>query len=167
MVKSPAEYQRAYRERKAELAKQAGDPTDHIATRPFSDFVADEYPDCIAHYVAEESLACVGIEAPTFDTDTDDHWSPEWDIPNRGSVGRAERMVGAFLDAATELATAINRYKCQEIERAVSTLENKDLTSPAAKKQALAEMARLTRIRSHLEKKERWTFPRYTVTGDF
>lgn len=162
MAKTPAEYQRAYRARKAEQAKQLGDPTDQIAKRPFNEYL----PEDGNWSTAQESLGCVGVEAPTFDADTDDDWDEEWGVPYRASIGRAERMVGAFLDAATELAGIINRYKRREIEARIADLEAADLTDPAVRRQALADIARLTRMSDQLEKQVRWTLPQFTVTGE-
>ena len=72
MAKTAAEYQRAYRQRKAEQAKQAGDPTDAIVKTTFDRAFRDA-----GFSVADESLGSVGIEAPTFDADTDDQWQAE------------------------------------------------------------------------------------------
>ncbi|ESZ30593.1 hypothetical protein [Mesorhizobium sp. L2C084A000] len=162
MAKTAAEYQRAYRERKAELAKQAGDPTDKIAKQPFNEYLPSDrnWP------VIEEVLDYVGITPPAFDADDDEQWREEWGEPYRASIGRAERMVGAFLDAASGLADAINRYKRKEIERAIADLEAADMTAPAVKKKALAEIVRLNRMRDQLDKQVRWSLPQWKTTGE-
>lgn len=162
MAKTAAEYQRAYRERKAELAKQAGDPTDKISARPFSDYVTTDgnWP------VIEEVLDCVGVTPPAFDADVDEQWQEQWGEPYRASIGRAERMVGAFLDAASGLADAIARYKRREVDRAIADLEAADMTVPAVKKKALAEIVRLNRMRDQLDKQVRWSLPQWKTTGE-
>ncbi|ESY66309.1 MULTISPECIES: hypothetical protein [Mesorhizobium] len=162
MAKTAAEYQRAYRERKAELAKQAGDPTDKISKLPFSDYVTTDgnWP------VVEEVLDCVGVTPPAFDADDDKQWREEWGEPYRASIGRAERMVGAFLDAASGLADAIARYKRKEIDRVIADLEASDMNVPAAKKKALAEIVRLNRIRDQLDKQVRWSLSQWKTTGE-
>jgi hypothetical protein len=161
MAKTAAEYQRAYRERKAEQAKLAGDPTDVIKKTTFD--LAFQQAD---FSVADASLASVGIDAPTFDADTDDQWLAEWGIPYRGSIGRAERMVGAFLDAATELSTIINAYKRKEIADRIQEIETSDLSDPNTRKQALADIVRLQKMLEQLDKQVRWTFPQWKVTAD-
>ncbi|KAA3450277.1 hypothetical protein C7I87_11545 [Mesorhizobium sp. SARCC-RB16n] len=162
MVKTPAEYQRAYRQRKAELARLGGDPTDNLAKEPFNEFL----PHDGNWAVIEEVLDCVGVMPPTFDADTDDQWQEAWDEPYRGSIGRAERMVGAFLDAASGLADAIARFKRKEIDRAIAELESADMTNAATKKEALAEIVRLNRIRDQLDKQVRWSLPQWKTRGD-
>ncbi|MER8691906.1 hypothetical protein NKI77_18170 [Mesorhizobium opportunistum] len=162
MAKTAAEYQRAYRERKAELAKQAGDPTDKISARPFSEYVENDGN----WTVIQEVLDCVGVTPPAFGADKDDQWREEWGEPYRASIGRAERMVGAFLDAASGLADAIARYKRKEIDRAIADLEASDITAPAIKKKALAEIVRLNRIRDQLDKQVRWSLPQWKTTGE-
>ncbi|RWK85296.1 MAG: hypothetical protein EOR52_27710 [Mesorhizobium sp.] len=162
MTKTSAEYQRAYRQRKAELAKKAGDPTDKVATQPFSEFLPNDgnWP------VIEEVLDCVGVTPPAFDSDTDDQWQEQWGEPYRASIGRAERMVGAFLDAASGLADAIARYKRKEIDRSIADLEASDMTDRAIKKEALDEIMRLNRVRDQLERQVRWSLPQWKTTGE-
>lgn len=162
MAKTPAEYQRAYRERKAELAKRAGDPTDRLASQPFNEFL----PSDGNWAVIEEVLDCVGVTPPIFDADTDDQWQEQWGEPYRASMGRAERMVGAFLDAASGLADAIARYKRRAIDQAIADLEATDMTNPATKKEVLAEIVRLNRVRDQLDKQVRWSLPQWKTTGD-
>ncbi|TGS92706.1 hypothetical protein EN814_23990 [Mesorhizobium sp. M2D.F.Ca.ET.171.01.1.1] len=162
MAKTSAEYQRAYRQRKAELAKRAGDPTDKVATQPFSEFLANDgnWP------VIEEVLDRVGVTPPVFDSDTDDQWQEQWEEPYRASIGRAERMVGAFLDAASGLASAIARYKRHEIDRAIADLEASGLNDAASRKAALSQIMRLNRVREQLDRQVRWTLPQWKTTGD-
>jgi hypothetical protein len=162
MAKTAAEYQRAYRERKADLAKQAGDPTDQISTRPFSDYVTTDGNWA----VIEEVLDYVGVTPPAFIADNDEQWREQWGEPYRASIGRAERMVGAFLDAASGLAHTIARYKRKEIDQAISNLEASDMTLPAIKRKALAEIVRLNRIRDQLDKQVRWSLPQWKTTGE-
>ncbi|ASP68312.1 hypothetical protein [Sinorhizobium meliloti] len=163
MAKSAAEYQRAYRERKAEQAKLAGDPSDQIADRRFFEYVSDDgnYQEVLNY------LEWAGINpdaVPHFDTDDDPEHDPENDGPYRGSIGRAERMVGMLLDAASELAAIINRYKRKEISDQIEEIETSDLSDPDARKQALADIVRLQKMLDQLEKRVRWTLPQWKVT---
>lgn len=165
MAKSAAEYQRAYRERKAEQAKLAGDPTDKIASRRFHEYLPDDgnWQEVLTY------LEWAGINpdaVPRFDTDDDPEHDPENDGPNRGSIGRAERMVGMLLDAATELAAIVNRYKRKEISDQIQEIETSDLSDPDARKQALADVVRLQKMLDQLEKRVRWSLPQWKVTGE-
>ena len=162
MALTQAEIQKRYRERlKAEKAK-APERTDEVLRRPFFQFLA-EHGKWLND--ADPALTDVGITPPEFDDDVDEFWERYGEI-DRGSIGRAERMVGAFLDSAVALASDINRYKREEITRAITTIEQSDLTDPAARKKALAEMVRLTKLRDRLNKQVRWTLPEWKVKGD-
>lgn len=163
MVKTPAEYQRAYRERLRAQEKQAVGAADHAFKEPFHEFMADFWNDVTTH------LEWAGIkEIPDFiaDGDTDPEWNAETDGPYRGALGRAERMVGQYLDAASTLAGYINRYKLNEIDSRIAELEAADLSHPDARKQALAESVRLTKYRDQLQKQVRWTLPQWKVKGE-
>jgi predicted XRE-type DNA-binding protein len=74
--------------------------------------------------------------------------------------------VGCLIDAAGELARIISGYKRDEIDARIAEIEQSDLSDPAAKKQAFAEMAKLKEMRDQLGKQVRWTFPQWKVTGE-
>ena len=150
--------------KKAQLQKLAGDPSDKIATRRFHEYL----PDDPEWNEVQTYLEWAGIKPdaiPTFDTDNDPDHDPVSDGPYRGSIGRAERMVGCLLDAASELAGIINRYKREEIDRAIARLESADLSDAEKRKQALEDVVRLTRYRDQLDKQVRWSLPQWRVTG--
>ena len=166
MAKTAAEYQKAYRERKAERAKLAGDPTDSIAKAKFYEFLGKDvtWKDDVLY-----PLEWAGISPdafPSFADDSDPDHNPETDGPYRGSIGRAERMVGMLLDVASGMASTINRYKRQEIDQAIARLEKSDLSDPATRKKALAEVVRLNKIRDQLDKQVRWAIPQWRVKGE-
>ncbi|MBX5240960.1 hypothetical protein [Rhizobium sp. NLR22b] len=163
MVKTAAEYQRAYRERLREKEKEAIGVADDAFQMPFNVFMADFWNDVTTY------LEWTGIkELPDYagDGDSDPDWNPETDGPNRGALGRAERMVGLYLDAASALAGYVNRYKVQEIGNRIAELEAADLNDPDARKQALADIVRLTKYRDQLSKQVRWTLPQWKVKGE-
>lgn len=163
MVKTPAEYQRAYRERLRAQEKQAVGAADHAFKEPFHEYMADHWLDVTTY------LEWIGVEdIPDFagDGDNDPQWNAETDGPYRGALGRAERMVGFFLDAASDLADHINDYKLKEIDSRIAELEAADLSDPDARKQALAESVRLTKYRDQLQKKVRWTLSQWKVKGE-
>lgn len=151
------------REKKAKEAKLAGDPVDEIATTKFHEFIADhgEWKEVY------NNLDWAGFQpvAGLLESDDDTDHKPETDGPYRGSIGLAERMVGYFLDAAVSAATVINEYKREQIDAAIAKLEASDLTDPAVKKQALADIVRLTKLRERLDKQVRWTLPEWKTKG--
>ena len=166
MAKTAAEYQRKYRERKAERAKQAGDPIDAFAAVKFHEYLLNDggWNDEVLYPLEWAGISPDAV--PAFDNDEDPDHNPETDGPYRGSIGRAERMVGMFLDAASGLASVINRYKRQQIDAAIADLENADLADPAAKKQALADIVRLNQLRDRLDKQVRWSLPQWKTEGE-
>ncbi|MBB3566088.1 hypothetical protein [Rhizobium sp. BK491] len=163
MVKTAAEYQRAYRERLKAQEKQTVGVADSAFKAPFHEFMGDFWNDVTTY------LEWSGVkEIPDYvaDGDTDPDWNPETDGPNRGALGRAERMVGLYLDAASTLADYINRYKVQEINARLAELEVADLSDTQARKQAVADIVRLTKFRDQLSKQVRWTLPQWKVKGE-
>lgn len=173
MALSPAEKQREYRkrlkekrDRKEEKRKVPYDLTDDVCTRPFNEFLT--FDDWIEVHTLLEWAGIDPHGIPSFDNDSDPGYRPDLDVgvPNRGSIGRAERMIGCLLDAASQLAIYVNDYKKQEVERAIAELESRDLNDPSAKKQALAEIVRLTKILDRLSKKCHRPLPEWSVRGD-
>lgn len=168
MAKTPLERKRKSLALKAERERLAGDPTDKIATTPFNEWVNGEGE---ADYEeVRTSLKWAGIAPkgiPAFDADDDPGYDSTYDVglPNRRSIGRAERMIENLLDAATGLASIVNAYKKAQVEKSIADLEARDLSDPNAKKAALAEIIRLSRLRDRLEKQVRHTMPEYRVKG--
>ncbi|TCT12674.1 hypothetical protein EDC22_102359 [Tepidamorphus gemmatus] len=176
MALSPAEKQRRYRERQkvkmAEQAKQArhvADDTAPFLAVTFADFLRqDGEAQANALPFIQETLGSVGLDSTDWEADEDPEWHEyQWDgTTDRGLLGKAERMVGAFLDSARALSELINRYKLQEIDRALAEIERADLSDPEAKKQALADVVRLNALRKRLHKEVRYSFPATVVKGE-
>jgi hypothetical protein len=161
-----AERQRRFYWKRKEERRRAADPTDLIAKRRFNEFLTDD--DRIQIWTF---LDWVGIDCDwqsLFKTDEDlsrdQNLDDEKDL-GRGSIGHAEKAVSFLLDAATQLAAYINDYKKQEIDRAIADLEASGLSDPATRKQALAEIVRLTKMREQLNKGHRRTLPQWRVTA--
>jgi hypothetical protein len=120
----------------------------------------------------EAALDVAGIEWPTFKDDsgpksitgTFEEDGTYERFP--GSVGRAEIMVSAFLDAATELAGIVNRYKRKEISDRIHEIETSDLSNPDVRKHALADIIRLKQMLEQLDRQVRWGLPQWKVTGE-
>lgn len=124
-------------------------------------------------------LDIAGIEAPAIEDDSDPKSAtgeiepifadnPE-DSPYynaKGSLARAEIMVGALISATVELADLINRYKRKEITARIHEIETSNLSDPDTRKQALADIVRLKKMLDQLNKQVRWTFPQWKLTGD-
>lgn len=165
MRKSWAEYKRESRRRERERKRNEADETFDALSKPFSEFLADGHRfDEVAVYL--EWAGIDGDALPSFEDDTDPEHDPENDPPNRGSLGRAERMVGMFMDAASELARLINEYKRKEISARIQELENSSSLDAHARQKARGEIDRLKRMLNHLNKQVRWTFPQWKVTGE-
>lgn len=165
MALTPAEKQRRYRERIKNKQRLAADPSDDFTKVPFNEYLPEDgnWREVLTY------LEWAGINpdaAPDFETDTDPDCQEDDDGPNRGSIGRAERMVESLIDAAGEMASIINRYKRKEIADRIHDIETSDLSAPDTRKQALADIVRLKKILDQLDKQVRWTFPQWKVTGE-
>lgn len=150
MAKTPAEYQRAYRERKKAQERAARtvlrpvlDPITSDATTSFADF----YRSRESVMLAPESLDWVGVEIVTGLADEPpklpkaDLWREQGLEVTSLTVAAARMEV--FIDAAKELAELINAYKIEEIDRQL-----KD-ASPVKKGQLEALKKRLAKKTSH------------------
>jgi hypothetical protein len=162
MALPPAEKQKAFRERKKAKAKRAPDLVDGYLQTPFSDwFDYQNWRNVIGDldYVGvTEQIEFPGVG------DVDPFWEEEWaEGPNRGSIGCAERVVGVFLDAAVNMARFINEYKTKQVAPRIAEIETADLTDPVIKKQALADIAKLTKYRDQLTKEVRWRLPQWEL----
>lgn len=175
-MKTPAEYQREYRERKkAKALEKERELAPHLYLKPFF-----EYFD--SHGEEQTFTMCMdtaGIEPPDFSDDSAPKSatgeieaifvdSPESSVYHgqANSLARAELMIGQLIDAAAALAQIVNDYKRDEINARIADIEQADLSDPAVKKKALADIVRLQKMREQLEKQVRWTFPQWKVTGE-
>ncbi|NSL24921.1 hypothetical protein [Agrobacterium tumefaciens] len=183
MALSNAEKVRSYRERlkakkKSKLRLQeATAETKTIMRTPFW----QRYQNDGNASSVEMALDIAGINAPKFVDDGDpksasgeiergflNDGTPETSpyANGGGSLARAEIMVGGLIDAASELAGIINRYKRDEITARITELEQSDLSDAAVKKKAFADMAKLKKMLDQLDKQVRWSFPQWKVTGE-
>lgn len=172
MALTPAEKQKAYRERqkaKADREKlKGGDDGAQFYRTPFSEFAqADANLSEIDQY-----LALAGVELAAFD----DERGPESFVIDRaafgeeplfgdaeGALGRAEVTIGCLIDAATTLADAVNRYKRNEVEARLAELEQ-DAEVDRAK--AMNEAVRLNKILDQLSKTIRMPIPQWKAMGN-
>jgi len=172
MAMSPAEKQRAYRERqkksKKEQLKQADAPAS-VFKAPFFESVDElSYSSDFA-----DAFELMGVPTPKFEDDRGpeafslDEGAVDTGVFDnaKGSLGRAELMVGCLIAAALDLARHVNDYKREEIKNRLAEIEASDLSDPDTKKAALREATRLNKMLDQLDKQVRWTFPQWKVTG--
>jgi hypothetical protein len=170
MAKTPAERVREYRERQAEAAKAAllrTGPRPSYFKRPFSEFVSGKY------FEFDENLDAYGVRLLGTQLDEERQEFPtehEWEQPLT-SLDRARGLMGVFLDAAKELAALINRYKLEEIERAID--EAHELGANGIHpgnvdqlKEVFAEIERLKSIRTDLRRATRHTLLGVDAAGE-
>jgi hypothetical protein len=165
MRKSWATYKREQRDRERERLRNRPDILQSLLKQPFNEYLPTDGNWNSVWY----ALEWAGIDpdaVPQFENDDDPGYFEEDDGPNRGAIGRAERMVGCLIDAASEMAAIINRYKKKEITERIQEIETLDMSEPDARKQAHVEIVRLKKMLGQLDKRVRWTFPEWKVTGE-
>lgn len=179
MAKTNAEHQREWRRRRREAKKEELKLAEaaslaSIMSTPFFEWVKQD-----GNWLTfEMCMDQAGIIPPEFEDDSDPKSAtggieeifednPEDSIYVRGSgsLSRAEIMVGSLIDAASELAGIVNRYKQSEIKARIAEIEQSDLSAPETKRKALADIVRLQKMLDQLSKQVRWTFPQWKVTG--
>lgn len=176
-VRRHREKQKAERAAAQEVERQAGRAAPDLASpflkMPFSEY-ALEHDGNWSDF--EMFFDMLGIDAPDYSDDTgpkskqgivEEYDQPYGDVPNT-SLGKAEVHLGLLLDAATYLATSINRYKLNEIDARIAEIERADLSDPKAKAKALQDIVTLQGIKSRLEGKTfRRSFAEISVKDSF
>lgn len=82
----------------------------------------------------------------------------EEDLNNAStSLGKAELLIGHFIDIATELARLVSDYKRAEIEARISEAEQREPKD-------IEEITRLKKLRHQLSRQVRWAFPQWKAT---
>lgn len=183
MALSNAEHQKRWREnqqkkKKEQLKQQEGLRLASILPEPFFERFQREAGGFSDFYLCFDTA---GFDAPDISDDSNpksftgeveqifiDSETPDESpyAKGGGSLARAEIITGCLIEAAGELARIINGYKRDAIDARITEIEQSDLSDPAAKKQAFADMARLQKMRDQLDKQVRWTFPQWKVTGE-
>jgi hypothetical protein len=174
MASANAEAQRRWRERQKQKRQEELKLPDAKAEaklfqRPFFEAL-HESPNWTN---VEISFDCMGLEAPQFDDDSgpksftgmiEQGFLEAGEEPFRGatnSLARAEVIAGNLIDAAVELIGIINTYKRKEIQQRIAEIEKSDLTDPAVRKAALAQIVRLSKLLDQLGKQIRWPFKQW------
>lgn len=172
MALTPAEKQKAYRERKKAEKRAAKESTAPHLKRPLSAL----WNESAGFTDFEQALQLAGIAPPSFEDERNpedetlepdaiglDQYGVDEIFGNRkGAIGRAEVIIGSLIDAASELASIVNRYKRAEIEARLAELENSAETDVAT---AIEQAVRLNKMLDQLNKQVRRSFPQWEVTS--
>ena len=171
MALTPAEKQKAYRERKKAEAEQAQKTGPDVAAQlyrtPFSEWAKGDanIDDC------DTSMGLAGMVFPGFYDERDpEEVALEQAIAGvdepfgeaKGALGRAEVMIDGLLETAIILARSVNEYKRSELQARIKELEQStEIDRATAMKQAV----RLNKILNQLDKQVRRPFAQWKVTG--
>jgi hypothetical protein len=171
MAMTPAERKRKQVERERAYLRELPDSTYPFLKTPFY-----RWTDSTDWDNAEHDINAAGMSMPvladekgprSFDGEvergTSDDWHPY--AGYEGSIGQAESMVDYLLDALSQMTAAINIYKLEELSNRIAELEQADLSDPEAKKQALADIVRLTKMKEQLGKTVRVSLYQWKVKG--
>jgi uncharacterized protein YfkK (UPF0435 family) len=171
MAKSATERSREMRERERAALREVPDSTYPFLKTPFYQWAdGTDWDD------AEHGINAAGMNMPLLEDDSgpksydgepergaSDDWHPY--AGYQGSIGRAEAMIDHLLASLSQMTVAINIYKVEEITDRIAELEQADLSDRDAKKQALADIVRLVKMKEHLSKSVRVSLPQWKVKG--
>jgi hypothetical protein len=171
MATSPTERKRKQIERDRAAMRELPDSTYPFLSQPFHEWAANT-----DWHGAEHDINAAGMSMPaleddsgpkSFDGEVEKGASKDWHpYPGyQGSIGRAESMVDYLLDALSQMTVAINAYKLEQLNARIVELENADLSAEGARKAALADIVRLTKMKEHLGKTVRISLPQWKVKG--
>lgn len=171
MAKSATERSREMRDRERYQLRMLPDSTYPFLKTPFYRWAPGTDWDG-----AENDINAAGMNMPVLENNdgpksydgqpeasASEDWHPFWGY--EGSIGQAESMVDYLIDAVGQMAIAINTYKLDELSDRIAELEQADLSDPNAKKQALADIVRLVKMKEHLTKSVRVSLPQWKVKG--
>ncbi len=171
MALTPAEKQKAYRERQkqnreAEL-KSGSLAAAKVSKRLFSETFQDD-PNSSDFELA---LGLAGMVAPDFE---DERGPTEAALPHTiagaedtfgdatGALARAEVAIGCLITAAVILSDIVNSHLKNEINDRLAELEDPENSDRVI---AIKEAVKLHKMLDQLEKHVRWTFSQWKVTG--
>lgn len=171
MPLNAAERKRRQMEREKAALKALSDSTYPYLATPFFKWVKGSDWEAAEHDINAAGMCMPVLDdhsgPRSFDGEVERGATPDWHpyTGYEGSIGRAESMVDYMIQALSQMTAAINTYKSEQIDARIAELESADLSTPEAKKQALADIVRLTKMREHLAKSVRVSFPQWTVKG--
>ena len=173
MAMSAKERKQNQLERERTQLKELDDSTLPFLRQPFFERV-EEDPNWSGVTLA---LELCGFEPPSFEDDRGpQHFANEVALPPdedpsetfpgfKGSIGRAEAMIDLLLEAASELANLVNRYKRDELAARRKEIEESDLSDPEERRTAIDNITQITRIEAELSKNVRQTLPIWKIKG--
>jgi hypothetical protein len=165
LAKPWREYKRAQRKREREERRKKADGVKPYLKEPFFKYFEDRHGSTEIPFYAD----VMGEQWFEFEDDsgirplTNDALVKE-DLERAGdSLGKAELLIGVFLDVASELARAVSGYKLEAIKQRLAEIEQLD---PDAKAQVLEELGRLNKMRHELNKQARFSMAQWNVTDE-
>lgn len=171
MPMSPLERKRNQLERDRAAKRELADGTYPFLKVPFHQWLPGTDWEA-----AEHDINAAGMDMPILDDEQgprsfdgtieqggNEGWHPY--VGYEGAIGRAESMIDYLLAALSQMTVAVNTYKVEQLDARIDELEKADLSSDAAKKAALADIVRLTKMKEHLDKTVRVSFPQWKVKG--
>jgi hypothetical protein len=171
MAMSAKERKQRQLENEQRRLDQLPDATYPFLSTPFYQYLENE-PNWSS---VELAFDLMGIAPPDFNDDLGpEHYAAEAAVSSdedrenifassKGSIGRAEVMVGCLLDAASELSQIISKYKKRELATRLAALEVADLSTSESRKQALADAANISKLKVELDKNIRRTLPQWRI----
>jgi hypothetical protein len=176
MSLTAAERKRKSRERQKEEEKKKPDGTHAFLKQPFFEWMGGGEDTYGRWQEITFPLGLVGLQLEPFEDDSGatattaefDPWGTDEGYYDQypGSVGRTELMISCLLDTAGQLAWQLNQYKLEQIDLAIAGLENADLSDPAIRKRALADIVKLNKFHERLKRQRRFSLPEWTVKSD-
>ena len=173
MAKTALERKRESLERKRQASERLPDATAAFQAISFSEFYSEHDIEVMFNF----DLA--GLPPLEFGDDDEDPHSYSGEIEAgddpehgtyegyHGAIGRAEITVTALLQAAQALAQLINTYKRDLIKTEQERLNGLAGEADAdRRRELLAEMVKLDRLRERLDKNVRWTVPEWKLKGE-
>ena len=172
MALTPKERKQRQLARDHEARRRLPDSTAPYQSLPFHVWAEDDPND--SEFIIPWEL--MGFEAPKFDNDKGPSEFSIHPFGNQadhdetfagfdGSVGRAELMAEMLIEAGRALASSVNTFKKQELQKRFAALEQEDLSDPERRKKALSESAHIARLQDELAKKVRYTMPQWIIKG--
>lgn len=171
MPMSPLERKRKQLERDRAALRELVDSTYPFLRTPFHEWLSGTDWEA-----AEHDINAAGMNMPvleddrgpaSFDGTVEQGASEDWHpyAGYVGSIGRAESMIDYLLAALSQMTIAINAYKIEQLNARIAELENADLSDKDAKREALANIVQLTKMKEHLGKTVRVSLPQWKVKG--
>ena len=173
MAKTALERKRESLERKRQAAERLPDATAAFRTISFSEYYSEHDIEVMFNFDV------AGLPPLEFENDDEDPRSYSGEIEAgddpehgtydgyHGAIGRAEITVISLMQAAEALARLINNYKRDLIKAEQERLNGlADEADADRRREILAQMVKLDRLRERLDKNVRWTVPEWKLKGE-